>query len=560
MMVDEVKKKGAGEEQRLAVTGRSRFAAPLMIATLVTALLLGAVVLVRLLEPEPLWRFLPPVIFLVALESVYTTRWLQHPDRRQLNGPLYRLAEITVIATVLRLLTWALGDGVPGWEMWRTYYLSPLEFFDGVYAVYLAAGFFAWERGSTFGGLFNRLALSHAEIAFYSLPHKEQRARHADRPIDRERPAAFASLARNWLQGGFVLAILAGLTTVDLTSLAGSDTIRNVGRLGLQPDMLLALLVYFLLGLWMLSYGRLIMMQARWASDSVSAGKKMASKWLRSSLALILGTALVAAFLPIGSTFAISMVLNAIVQLAIVFMQFFFLLFALIPVFLLSLLGLAAPGGEDVVEPAPMAPLPSPPTSSPLDETTALILGGIFWFAVAVVAAVAVFFFVRERHYRLEGGNVRSWWQRLIAWLRTLWQGASGRAAALGRAVRIRLPARETGGESGRLPWRFLRIGKLPPRERVRYFYLSIVRRAGEKGVERMKSETPAEYAGDLKDEWPGAEGEIEALTGAFLEARYSRRDFEEEDVNPVKRAWKEVRATVRGQKRPSQPGHDDEG
>lgn len=565
-MKAEKEETATGGAQRVSATGRSRIAAPLMIATLVTALLLGPIVLMRLLAPQPAWRFLPPVVFLIALESVYTTRWLQHPDRRQLSGPLYRLAEIMVIATVLRLLTWALGGGVPGREAWRTYYLSPLQFFDVVYVGYLVTGVLAWERGSTFGSLFNRLALSHAEVEFYSLPPKEQSERRDDRPLDRERPAIFANLARNWLHGGFVLAIVAALTTVDLSSLADADTVRNVGRLGLQPDMLLALLVYFLLGLWMLSYGRLAMMQARWAADGVRAGKKMARKWLRSSLALILGAALVAAFLPIGSTFAISMVLNAIVQLGLIFMQFLFLLFALIPVFLLSLLGIVAAGGEEVA-PQPVAPAPMTPAESPpMDETTALILGGIFWFTVAAVAVVALFFFLREREYPLQGARVRSWWRNFIAWLRTLWRGASGRAAALGQAVRVRLPARrKKEGEEGGLPWRFIRVGALPPRERVRYFYLSIVRRAGEKGVERTKNETPAEYARDLKDEWPGAEREIEALTGAFLEARYSRRDFDEEDVNPVKRVWKEVRATVRGRRRrnrqpSSQEQEDDEG
>jgi len=556
-MKEEAEEKVGEERRRLSVTGRSRIAAPLMVATLVTALLLGPTVLLRVLAPRPEWRFLPPVVFLIALESVYTTRWLQHPDRRQLNGPLYRLAEITVIATVLRLLTWALAGGVPGWEEWRTYYLSPLQFFDVVYAGYLAAGVLAWERGSTFGGLFNRLALSYAEIEFYSLSQKEQRERGDDRPLDRERPAIFDNLARNWLQGGFILAILAALTTIDLPTVVEADTVRNVSRLGLQPDMLLALLVYFLLGLWMLSYGRLIMMQARWAADGVQAGKDIGRRWLRASLALLLGAALVAAFLPIGSTFAISLVLSAIVQLALVFVQFFFLLFALIPVFLLSLLGLAVPEGEEAAPP-PIATPQQPVAGPPLDETTALVLGGIFWFVVVAVAAVALFFFLSERGYPLQSTNVHSWWRRLIAWLRTLWQGASDRAVALRRAVRVRLPTRKQESEGGGLPWRFIRVGSLPPRERVRYFYLSIVRRAGEKGVERMKSETPAEYAHDLKHEWPNAEGEIEALTGAFLEARYSRRDFKEEEVNPVKRAWREVRATVRGGRRPAREDDED--
>ena len=167
---------------------------------------------------------------------------------------------------------------------------------------------------------------------------------------------------------------------------------------------------------------------------------------------------------------------------------------------------------------------------------------------------------MRERNYSLQSTSVGSWWRSFVAWLHALWRGASGRAADLGRAVRVRLPVRKKEGEGNGLPWRFIRVGALPPRERVRYFYLSIVRRAGEKGVERMKSETPAEYAHDLKYEWPGAEEEIEALTEAFLEARYSRREFDEEEVNPVKRAWQEIRAMVRGRKRPSQEREEDEG
>jgi hypothetical protein len=98
--------------------------------------------------------------------------------------------------------------------------------------------------------------------------------------------------------------------------------------------------------------------------------------------------------------------------------------------------------------------------------------------------------------------------------------------------------------------WRFIRLGGLPPREQIRYFYLSTVRRAGERGVPRNSAETPLEFAEDLKDGWPEVEEEVEELTDAFLKARYSDAPVVSEDVPEVKETWKDVRRQIR--KRPS--------
>ncbi len=68
---------------------------------------------------------------------------------------------------------------------------------------------------------------------------------------------------------------------------------------------------------------------------------------------------------------------------------------------------------------------------------------------------------------------------------------------------------------------RFLRLNGLSPREQIMYFYLSTVKRAGEQGC-RAAGETPAEYATDLKQHWPDTEMDVDDLTSAFIEARYS--------------------------------------
>src|SRR5690606_906794 len=71
---------------------------PFLIAILVTALITGPIVIIRLAAPDSAWRYLTVAVFVVALQSVYTSRWLSHPDRRQLNRTTYRLAELMVIA------------------------------------------------------------------------------------------------------------------------------------------------------------------------------------------------------------------------------------------------------------------------------------------------------------------------------------------------------------------------------------------------------------------------------------------------------------------------------
>lgn len=527
---------------RLSTTLRA-----LLIALLVSALLTGFIAVVRAVAPRPSWLFLFPVVFLVALESVYTTHWLRHPDRRQLNRSSYRLAEFLVVALSLRLLTWMLSGGLPGPETWRSYLLSPLSFIDGTFFIFLLAALFAWERGIIFSTLFDRLALSHAEVAYYSLSQTEQREHFDDRPISLGRPTVFARLIQQWVGGGFFLALAAAITTVDVAGLAGNRSLQSIGRLGLPNEMLVALLVYFLLGLWLISQARLTMMRARWIAEGVETPPAITRTWNRSALLLLLLVGVGAAFLPIGSTIGIAPLFKVLAGIAVGLVQLLFLIFSLLVYYLLSFLGV----GQEVQGEPTFVPRGTPvpeavPQPTPLSESAALVLGGLFWVVVAIVAVLALIFFLQDRGYRLEASALRRWWYRFRAWLRSFWRGASRQATTLTRAVRVRLRRGAAEEDEARRPWRFIRVNALPPREQVRFFYLSTVRRAGDKGVERAPGETPSEYVHDLQENWPEAEGEIEMLTGAFLKARYSRQPFSATEVNPVKRVWKQVRAALR--------------
>ena len=109
---------------------------------------------------------------------------------------------------------------------------------------------------------------------------------------------------------------------------------------------------------------------------------------------------------------------------------------------------------------------------------------------------------------------------------------APGNAAPLGPGLRLSRPR------------------PLSPREQIRYYYLSIVHRAGERGVPRAENETPLEYARDLKEQWPEAEPELDELTQAFVEARYSPQPIDRSAVGRVKEEWQRIRERLRSSAR----------
>jgi hypothetical protein len=72
-----------------------------------------------------------------------------------------------------------------------------------------------------------------------------------------------------------------------------------------------------------------------------------------------------------------------------------------------------------------------------------------------------------------------------------------------------------------------------------------MIRRGGEQGVTRKPSQTPSEYAAQLEQALPTAEEDIDSLTGAFMEARYSRQEVDHQKVNLVKETWERIRRAL---------------
>ena len=195
---------------------------------------------------------------------------------------------------------------------------------------------------------------------------------------------------------------------------------------------------------------------------------------------------------------------------------------------------------ESQEEAAPMAmPEMSVPTQAEAVNRLPDWLGGaVVWVVVGLIVAYFLFNYLKAQG--VFNGRWATYWQRLLYWWRARWSQLETTTGAAIKEVRRRLrPAGSAALDAA--AFRQIRVGRLPPRERVRYYYLKMISRADERGVERPAAATPLEFARTLDEEWPDAEMDIEALTDAFLAARYAPVEIEREQVTQTQEAWRRV-------------------
>lgn len=536
---------------------RRRLLQPIVIALLVTSMGIGAVSVLNVSAPGRPWLSLGSLFLLINLEAIYTTIWLRQPARRSLSHWRYRLAELIVIALLLRLYAWLIsGVPFPSLDDLRLALRSPLVLFaDGYFLTALFLSFFSWAVSINLAAIFTDLAISQVEYRYYSQPHSALLNWRTDKPIEVHRSLLMRRFFRHWIWGGGFILICGALSTFALSDLAKMGRTIDVGRLGLQAEMIWAMVLYFISGFWLLSQGRMEVMRARWLMAGTDADREIERRWLRQSLLVLGGIALVAAFLPVGSTVPIGRVLNAIVSVVIYVAGILFYLISLLFILLISLFSIfqrERPPQDEIEPPRNLDEImadraAAAETAGGLSDTAAMVLSSAFWTLLIVVVVLAVLFFIRERGIKINDRTMGQWWRTLRSWLRFWWRGMQAQAQEVGQQIRERWPARiKTPQIEAERPWRFIRINDLSPREQVRFFYLALVRRAGEQGVNRKENETPLEYMSDLSHAWPEEKEHVSTLTGAFMDARYSPKPIEEEEAGLVRTVWKQVRRHIR--------------
>jgi len=522
---------------------------PTLIILMVVALM-GAIFSVAIhVNPNRMWQAGFVICFFVILESFFTTNWLNQPARRSLHHLKYRAAEIVVLAVIIRILTWGIQENWPESSSVLNYLNNPFELFnDGYFWIILGLSLIAWQRTIAINQSFLLMKPDEAELAYYNLPRNERD--QGNQPISDDRSHLLLSFTQQFLGGGLVVLLCAALASFNLPEFTTIDNPFTSGltRLGLSSSMLASLLIYFLCGFLLLSQGRLAILEMRWLASGVKQQTPIGRHWHRRTLFVLLAIGLIAAFLPVGSTLPFMKIMNLIFYGVYTAITAVFYIGSLLIFFILSLfLPKGTPSEETTPPPSFSPPLQTQITPIETNETLQYILSSAFWAIALIMCIIAFVFFMRDRGIKLNSTHLQRLWLTLKLWWQQLRQGINEQMQDIqgGLESLFTQKPEETTKQS---PWRFMRINDLSPREKVYYFYLSTVKRADQKGVPRQKSETPLEFADDLKSNWPDAEQEIDELTDAFLQARYSPASIEDDDVTPIKKQWKRLKASLRKQ------------
>ena len=524
-------------------------ARPFLIASIVVALFFGPMLVFSLIWPEQPWILLLPFFIIVAIESALTSRWQKKPDR-SVSAIKIHGAELIVFVVLLRFYTWMITSSFPDQSDFYEILRHPEAVLDLFFVLASFITLFILLRTTNLTDLFSRLSLERSELA------RRKRSSRSDSPGDEyspllvDRQSLLQRYYREWAVGGAILILCAGISTFDLVQMESSDSgiqsLRSLTRIGLQPGMLIALLVYFLGGFLLASEGRLAMLSARWTYEGVKIEKRIFTSWRRYSLILLFLIAFSAMFIPITSTVDVSGVFQAIGWIALLLLGLFvFVLSALF--YLLSLGFLRTTSGE------PISPLnldeilpDVPQLNSPPSDITELILGSAVWIIILAAIVLAIIYLVRNRDIRVRRGNFVHWWRRFKVWLRIQWRRLFKQIQFVGDEIRSTLAAVNRPMVTSPFIWPLIRLRSLSPRDWIRYYYLSTVKRAGDRGVERQEGETPSEFLSDLKENWPGVSDEAGELTEAFIKARYSGQLIVEADAEIVKPSWKRLRDIIR--------------
>jgi hypothetical protein len=504
---------------------------PLTIGVMFGCIALSLVELVRLFFPAWNGTYLVVACVLAALEANYSYRLIRARKLRGTDLLRFRIIEIASLLFLLIIGSY-LGDS---WAHVLSDIRSSPYHLERVLDAEIILAFFliviSWHVSTQTTRDFERL---HEPPSYY---------RYYVSPME--------SMTERFFWGGVVLLIAAGLTRIGIAQLL------NLRRPSV-PGLVLNVLVYFLLGLVMLSQVRFATLRKQWEAGETKVAEELPHRWVRYSLAFIGLAALLAFLLPTGYTLGLLEVIGYILAVVLTVLSLvatlIFWLFLLPFAWLLSLLG---------AEAGPARPFELPPRPFPVDSGGyagpgwfQILRSLLFWVITLGIVFYVVRSYVRDHPELLERLAALG----LVRALRRMWSALWGWLGGWGEIFREQMPRGwslrlgRRGGPSKK-PFGFFRLGALSSRDRVLYYYLSVLHRAGQQGFPRRPAETPDEYRATLGPKLPEAQGEIDQLTRAFVEARYSRHTVEREDARRARASWQQVKAALRVLKRRTEEG-----
>ena len=354
---------------------------------------------------------------------------------------------------------------------------------------------------------------------------------------------------------GIGLVILTALARVNFQSIA--ENVEGFPKVELNQlsGGEAGALLYFVFGLALLSLSRLMSLQTHWNRLRIPVSStNLTKQWGRDSLLFLLILGVVVSLLPAGDSLGFFSLLGTLFDF--LFSLLFFIgqllmglimLLISIPFFLLG----QTPPDLLPSAPPPLPVLPPAESTSPATISPAWTLARsiLLWGLLVLIIVFSFIQFVRQ-HGGLRAALRNS---RVTNWLILAWQWLSRNANKTRETLsRVIVDGWQNivsrlEGQQILSPGSFIRLRSLDPRRQIYFFYLALIRRGGEQGLPRKPSQTPSEYAGTLEKALPAADEDIDSITQAFVEARYSRREIDDKDADLVRATWGRIRRALQG-------------
>ena len=498
-------------------------------------------ILIYTVFPEWHSAIIAGVALFVVIDRLYTYRQMKSLTFLSTEWLIAHGTQWVVILLVIRLLlsySYGISSLRNDLALFASGYLE--KFFTPEYVACLLLAFVVWILTRQFLdlideiGLDQRTALGDEEVMPDNLVPAHQR---------------MVSLV---LILGIVLVILTAMSRMNLRTIVSAPGRIPQVEFSRFSGAEAGILLYFVFGLGLLSLSRLMSLHTHWNRQRIPiSSRNLMRQWGVYSLIFLLLLGLIVGILPAGDSIGffslVFMAFGFLVRVLLFIVQLVLALFLMLLSIPFLMFGKSPPVAVGS-EPPPLPTLPTgtelPPVSN---EILTLIRSVLLWGVLIVVVLFALVQFFKQR-----GGIVpalRS--SRITNWLLLAWQWLY-RNVEKTRDDLSRLVAAGWQNMTSRLegkqilpPVRLVLPRSMDPRRQIYFYYLAMIRRGGEQGIPRQPSQTPSEYAAHLEKELPDAVQDINSITDAFIEARYSRREMNVKKANGVKEIWGRIRRAL---------------
>ena len=528
-----------------------RWVSGLLISAMMACAALTAGALINRLLPEWISWIMAAVVFIIVLDSLYTRQRMKHLTFLDSSRLVVTGTQFVVIFLLVKVAT-SLSHGVQSFlteiPLWGRDFIQYFITFDLIIGLAMAVA--AWFIGSYFGELLDAIGFEQALID-----------QSIEVPDHRSLPQARDQMLSLVFSILIILVMITALVRVDLKevfSLSG-------GRLFFQMPPLAgggaSTLGFFMFGLALLSQTQFISLHTHWGLAQTPVSGNLAGRWALYSIIFLLLLAAITAVLPthysLNFLSSLGDVLEYLLSVLFFIAQAIFSLIALLVNLPFLLIGQEAPLE---INASPSQGTPPPPSPEPGEAASVPWLGMarsiLFWVFFLGMVIFALSQYLRQHEEILAGLRRIPGWTflaRIRRWFLSLFAGMGREISRLVEKGRARISA--LGPDRRFRAWGgYINPRRLSPRQKVYFYYLAFIRRGGEQGIPRQPAQTPAEYARTLDKALPTAEEDIDQLTEAFIEARYSRHAVKHEDADRVKTIWERIRGVLRG-KNKSQSG-----